>query len=94
MRQFRIRQLLESVGWLSVAMVTFTTFLRLDGPRYVTTAGRVREGGLPLLLLWLVSGIAAGNMVAAFLGRRTAWSIVGICWMFFLIILWDYLSYF
>jgi hypothetical protein len=94
MKQFQLRQLLESVGWLSVAMASFQAFLRLDGPRYVTVAGRVRDGGLLLLVLWLVAGVASGNVIAALFGRRTAWSIVGVCWVFFLILLWDYWSYF
>jgi hypothetical protein len=91
MKQFRIRQMLESVAWTAVAMAAFQAFLRLDGPRGLTTG--TWRNDLPLLL-WIVAGIAAGNVVAAFLGRRVAWSIIGICWMLFLILLWDYWSYF
>ena len=94
MRQFRIYQLLESIAWLSVAMAAFKALLWLDGPRYITTAAPVRTNGFPIVVLWLVAGIAAGNVVAALFGRRRAWSIVGVCWTFFLIVLWDYLSYF
>jgi hypothetical protein len=94
MRQFRIRQVLESVAWTAVAMAAFQAFLRLDGPRSLTTRPWFERDGIRLLALWMVAGVAAGNAVAALFGRRGAWSVVGICWMLFLILLWDYWSYF
>jgi hypothetical protein len=94
MKQFRIRQLLESIAWSSVALAAFKAFLWLDGPRYITTAAPVRTNGFSIWVLWLAAGIAAGNAVGALVGRRRAWSIVGICWVFLLSVLWDYLSYF
>jgi hypothetical protein len=85
MRQFRISQALESMAWLSLGIAVFKAYLSVIASNHNTLAFRQWEIGV-VLLLWLIGGVSLGNVFAAFSGRRIVWSIIGVCWMPFVVL--------
>lgn len=85
MRQFALRQILESIGWLSLGLAVFRTFVWANRSAY-TDDYYWEWADAIIWTTWIITGVAFGNAVAAFAGRRIVWSILGICWTCFLVL--------
>ena len=85
MRQFTLWQLLESTAWLSLGLAATKAFIWANsGEIFDDGLWRWRE--VIIILIWFVGGVSFGNVIAAFTGRRLAWSILGVCWTFFVVL--------
>jgi hypothetical protein len=93
MRQFTLRQLLESIAWISLGLSACRAFAWASDPwRF---PHKLEPLGAPILLtLWVVIGTAFGNVVATFCGHRLAWSFIGVAWTLFAAIGLSYLGFF
>jgi hypothetical protein len=85
MRPFSLRQILESMVWLSLAFAAYRLFDWADRSAY--SDEYYREWAVVISwTTWIVAGAAIGNAVAALFRRRIVWTILGICWTYFFLL--------